>query len=357
MKMKTKLKKLPNEWHELTFEDQRKKSLNTRGKMLLLCLHVIFLLASVRFLFPILADAQEFPSKPIRMIVPFAPGGSMEPIVRPLAEIMAKELDKPVVIDNRGGAMTILGTSLVAQAPPDGHTILVATDSAQVLNPLLYKKLPYHPDTDLTEIAMLCEVPVGIMVSSSMPVKTLADLISYAKQNPNRLNFSSSGLGAVTHLAGEMVMQHYGIEMTHVPFKGGGPALIALLTGEVQILFGTITPSLEHVKAGKLRALAVVARQRVKVWPDVPAIVETGADFGASLSSGVVAPGKTPAKIIATLNRAIGKALSNQVFRDRLENLGYIVHQAQEPSYYRQIIERDRKIWAKLIQAKKISLD
>ena len=281
----------------------------------------------------------------------------MEPLVRPLAEIMAAELGKPVVVENKGGAMTILGTSIVAQAPPDGHTILIATDSAKVLNPLLYKKLSYHPDNDLTEIAMLCEVPVGIMVLSSMPVKTLADLISYAKQNPNRLNFSSSGLGAVTHLAGEMVMRHFGIQMMHVPFKGGGPALTALLTGEVQILFGTITPSLELVKAGKLRALAITTRQRVKVWPDVPSIVEAGVDFGASLGSGVLAPGKTPPNIVATLNRAIGKALNTQVFRDRLESLGYLVHQAREPSYYREIIERDRKIWGQLIKEKKISLD
>ncbi|HEX2548117.1 MAG TPA: tripartite tricarboxylate transporter substrate binding protein [Ramlibacter sp.] len=304
------------------------------------------------------ASAQAFPNRPIRMIVPFNAGASVDTIARNMAQLMAKKLNQPVVVENRPGANAAIAAQAVAAAPADGYTVFFASDSALVLNGLLYKKLAYDAERDFTGVALAANVPLVMLVNASLPVTNLKEFIAYGKANPGKLNYSSTGTGGAFHLAGEMFAQAAGIDMTHVPFTGGAPALQALLADQVQAMFGIVGSTLPHVRSGKLRPLALVTKEPVNVLPGVSTLHESGyPGLEAMVRYGLVAHRKTPPEVLAVLNDAANYALADAGYREKFTGEGYLVPQPHRGAQFDQILAADRARWAALIKARNISLD
>lgn len=304
------------------------------------------------------ANGQAFPARPIKMIVPFNAGASVDTIARHMAQLMARKLNQPVVVENKPGANAAIAAQLVANAPADGYTVFFASDSALVLNGLLYKKLAYDAERDFTAVALAANVPLVMLVNSSLPAKNLQEFIAYGKQNPGKLNFSSTGTGGAFHLSAEMFSQAAGIDMTHVPYTGGAPALQALLAGQVQVMFGIVGSTLPHVRSGKLRPLAVVTKEPVSVLPGVPTLDQSGyPGLEAMVRYGLVAHKKTPPAILAVLNEAANAALADPGYREKFTSQGYLVPQPHQAAEFDQTLAGDRERWAKLIKARGIALD
>src|SRR3954466_2090351 len=238
--------------------------------------------------------AQDSPRQPIRLIVPFAPGGGADLTARILGEPLAKRLGQPVVIENRPGAGATIGADLVARAQPDGYTLLFVTPGPQITNPYLLPKLPYDPDKDFTPVAMLVLAVNVLVVTPSLPVKSVAELIAYARTNPGKLSFSSSGVGSSSHLSGELFRQRAGINIVHVGYRGSGPSIADLLSGNVQMSIDTVAVMLPHILSGGMRALAVPTEQRNPTLPDLPPIADTLPGFDGSSINYISAPAGTP---------------------------------------------------------------
>ena len=307
-------------------------------------------------LLPSVASA-EYPDRPIRLIIPFAAGGATDILGRSVADFLGKEFKQPVVVENKPGANTSLAAEFVARSPADGYTLLISAASTLVLNPLLYKKPTIDPKA-FRPLSLMVEVPLIMVVNTSVPAQSVADFISYAKANPGKVNYASSGAGGPLHLAGELFNISAGVNMAHVPYRGSAPALTDLIGGQVQVMFDPVSSSLEHVRGGSLRALAVTAGERASLLPDVPTLMESGfADFRATAWYGVIAPKDVPDDISRRIVAACDKALADPAFRKPLENLGYVVMQpGGEPAFARFIAqEHDR--WSKVIKSQNISLD
>lgn len=269
-------------------------------------------------------QAQPFPARPVRVVIPYQPGGGTDNLVRVLAPEVSRTLGQPVTIDNKPGGASQLGTQIVTEAPPDGYTIL-ATDSALLVNPGLFgAKLPYDTLKKLTGITMLATGPVPLLVHPSVPAADLRALVALAKAKPGTLNFGSGGNGSAPHLAGELFKQVAGIDIVHVPYKGAAPALNDLLAGAVQMLFGGISSSRQFVEQGKLRALALSANRRSPALPAVPTFAEAGLP-GVNAESywGLYAPAGTPADVLKVLNEHFVKALEDPKIAAQLRELGY----------------------------------
>jgi len=304
------------------------------------------------------AMADTFPSRPIRMIVPFNAGASVDTIARSMALLMSKKLNQPVVVENRPGANAAIAAQAVANAAPDGYTVFFASDSALVLNGLLYKKLAYDAERDFTGVALAVNVPLVMLINSSLPPKNLEEFVAYAKQNQGKLNYGSTGTGGAFHLAGEMFAQAAGVDMTHVPFTGGAPALQALLGNQVQLMFGIVGSTLPHVRSGKLRPLALVTREPVNVMQGVPTLHESGyPGLEAMVRYGLVAHKKTPPAVLAALNDAANYALADPGYREKYTGEGYLVPQPHNGSESDKLLAEDRVRWARTIKARNISLD
>ena len=257
------------------------------------------------------ATAPGYPSKAIRMIVPFPPGGPNDILGRVVAQKLSEQLGQQVVIDNRGGAGGLIGAELAARAVADGYTLLFGGTASLAINPGLHKKLPYDPLRDFAAVSLIGTAPSLLTVHPSVPVKSVKDLIAYAQARPGQLNFVSAGIGTPPHLAGEMFKNMTGVDMVHVPYKGGGPALTDLLAGQVGIYFSGIPSVLPYVKEGRLRGIAVTSAKRTAVMPDTPTIAESGlSGYEVGNWYAIVAPAATPAAIIARLNREIVHALA-----------------------------------------------
>jgi tripartite-type tricarboxylate transporter receptor subunit TctC len=292
--------------------------------------------------------ADTFPSKAIRIVVPFPPGGGSDILGRLVSPHMTESLGQPVLIENRPGAGTMIGTEAVLKAPADGHTLLVAV-TAFVINPTLYRKVNYDPLRDFTPVSLGINFPYMLVVHPSLPVKSVKELIALAKRNPGKITYASSGTGLSNHLAGEMFKDAAGIDIIHVPYKGGGPALNAMLGGEVSMAFGTVLQTLPQVRAQKLRALAVSSAKRVSFAADLPTIAEAGLPGfeGAGWYSFAVAAG-TPPAVIARLNQEIVRILGLPNVRESLIAMGTeptpsTVEKARE--YYASELTR----WAKVV--------
>ena len=304
------------------------------------------------------ASAQSFPNRPIKMIVPFNAGASVDTIARNMAQLMAKKLNQAVVVENRPGANAAIAAQAVATAPADGYTVFFASDSALVLNGLLYKKLAYDAERDFTAVALAANVPLVMLVNATLPVNNLKEFVAYGKQNPGKLNYSSTGTGGAFHLAGEMFSQAAGFDMTHIPFTGGAPALQALLGGQVQVMFGIVGSSLQHVRTGKLRALAVVTKEPVNVLAGVPTLNDSGyPGLEAMVRYGLVAHKKTPPEVLAVLNEAANAALADAGYREKFTAEGYLVPEPHKAAVFDQTLAADRLRWQALIKARNISLD
>ncbi len=304
------------------------------------------------------ASAVDYPVRPIKLVVPYAAGGPTDVLGRLVADYLGRDLKQAVIVENKPGAQGAIGAEAVARADPDGYTLFVAAGSIIVLNPILYKKLSYDPVKDFRMLALVTDLPVVMEVHPSVPARTVAEFVAYAKQNPGKLNFGSAGTGGTIHLAGEMFKQMAGIEMTHVPYKGAGPALTDLLSGNIQVMFDSMGTALPPVKAGLLRPLGVSSTQRSPDLPDVPTIAESGyPDYAVSVWYGIVAPSKLSDEIAQKISASLDRALNDDAFRASLEKIGFPVFRPRSAAAIAEFIDADRARWSAVIRAQNISLD
>jgi tripartite-type tricarboxylate transporter receptor subunit TctC len=303
-------------------------------------------------------SAAEFPTRPIRVVVPYAAGGPTDIVGRVVADFLGKDLGQAAFVENKPGAQGAIGAETVARSEADGYTILVVAASMIVLNPLLYKKLAYDPAKDFRMLALITEVPVVMEVHPSMPARTVAEFVAYARQNSGKLTFGSAGTGGTIHLAGEMFKQMAGIDMTHVPYKGAAPALADLLAGNIHVMFDSLGTALPPVRSGMLRALGVSSARRISDLPDVPTIAESGyPDYLVSVWFGVAAPARLPDKVAQILKGSLDRAMNDDAFRTSLEKIGYSVLPPRSEVAIKEFVDADRARWSEVIKAQGISLD
>ena len=311
----------------------------------------IFNLAvAIAAMVPSAALAQVYPSKPVRLIVPFAPGGGTDTIARTIANKLSESLGKPVVVDNRGGAGGIIAADTVAKAAPDGYTLLMGTPGSLTINPALANS-PYDTLRDFAPISLATVSPFVLVVHPGVPVSNVKELIALAKAKPNALNYGSGGTGAVAYLAAEQFNALARVQITHVPYKGSGPAIIDLLSGVLQLEFENLPVVLNYVRSGKLKALAVGTQKRSTYLPDVPTMVEAGVPgYEASTASGVLAPAKVPRPLIDRLNAEVVKAVKSPQVRDTLGALG-AEPVGSTPEQYREHIANELKRYVSLVKS------
>ena len=296
------------------------------------------------------AVAQSYPSKPIRLVVTYPPGGGADLMARLVAPKMSEVLGQPVVVDNKPGASGQIGAAEVARAAPDGHTIML--DAANhAVNPSLYPKLPYDAEKAFQPISLLVRFPNVLVVTPSFPARDVKELIAAAKSKPGAVAFASSGNGSAQHLSAELFRQRAGIDMTHVPYKGGGPALNDVIGGQVPVFFANMASGLPHVKAGKLRALAITGAARSPALPDTPTMAEAGlAGYEVYEWNAIFAPAGTPAPIVARLAEAIAKALQAPDVRERVAGLGGEIA-ALNPTDTARFLKDQADLWSKVVRA------
>lgn len=296
------------------------------------------------------ADAQSYPNRPITLVIPFAPGGSTSIVGRTIADKMSELLGEKIIIDNRPGAGGTIGTKAVAKSDPDGYTIMLGYTGTLAIGPSLYKNAGYDPRKDFAPIGLIGNAPNSLVVHPSFDVKTVAELIAYAKANPGKVNFGSAGAGTVSHITGEYFARAAGITLVHIPYKGTGPALVDLLGGHIPMAFAPIPATHANVSSGLLRALAVTSPKRTALLPDVPTIAEAGLPgFNASLYYGLVAPAETPRPIVDRLNKELRAALDSDEVKKRLIQDGTDPTPGT-PEEYAAFIDEDETRWSKLVR-------
>ena len=302
-------------------------------------------------------QAADYPTRPVRFVVGFLPGGPSDTIARVLAAKLGEGLGQTVLVDNRAGAGGNVSAEIVAKAQPDGHTILLGTGGAMVIAPITGQKVGFNADRDFAPVSKLGESMGLLAAHPSLGVSTVNDLVKLAKAKPNDINYASSGVGTVHHLAGELLCVMAGIQMVHVPYKGSGAVLPAMLGGQVKIGFGPIVPAIPHIKSGKLKALGVTGTKRSLAAPDIPTIAEQGyKGFGAASWYGVFVPAKTPRAAIARLNKELAAALAAQEVRDRLMHDG-VEPESSSPEALTALVMHERKVWAEVIRSANIKFN
>jgi tripartite-type tricarboxylate transporter receptor subunit TctC len=308
--------------------------------------------------FALLAHAQApFPSKPIRIVVPFPAGGTTDILARAVAQKLTDTLGQTVVVDNRPGAAGNIGAELVAKSPPDGYTLLMGTVGTHAINASLYAKMPYDHVKDFAPVILVAGVPNVLVVHPSVPANNVQELIAYIKANPGKVNFASSGSGTSIHLAGELFKTMAGLSMTHVPYKGSAPAVTDLIGGQVQLMFDNLPSALPQIKAGKLRALAVTSAQRASALPDVPTVAEAGLPgFDATSWFGLLAPAGTPKDVVAKLNAEVAKWLASTEAREKLAAQGAIAA-GQSPEDFTRHIAAETAKWQKVVKESGAKVD
>jgi len=303
------------------------------------------------------AQAQSYPTKPIRLIVPFPPGGGNDVIARVIAQKLGERLGQQVIVDNRAGANGIVGLQALMQSPPDGYTLAVGAAGPLAVNPSLYDKLPYDPLKDFSPITNMVNYPLLLVVHPSVPVKNTQDLINLAKAKPKQLYFASPGSGNSGHLAGELLNSMANVQTVHVPYKGQGPALSDLISGQVQMLYSSIPSVLPQVKSGQLNALAVGSAKRVPSLPDIPTISESGVPgYEAYSWVGMVAPAKTPKDIVNRLNREIVDILKQKDVSEKLNQQGALPV-GDSPEQFGAYIKTEIEKWGAVVRAANIKAD
>jgi tripartite-type tricarboxylate transporter receptor subunit TctC len=328
--------------------------MNSRaGSALICCLVLVAALAAAPA-----ARAAEFPARPIKLVIPYAAGGPTDIFGRLVAEYLGKDLKQTVFVENKPGAQGAIAAEMVAHAEPDGYTLFGTSGSVIILNPLLYKKLPYDPVKDFRMLALVTEVPVVLCIHPSVPAKSVAELVAYAKQNPGKLNFGSSGTGSFTHLAAEMFKQMAGIEMTHIAYKGAAPAMTDVMSGNIQLMFESVSLALPPVRSGMLRPLGISSVQRISDLPDVPTIAESGyPGYFVSVWNGVAVPARLPDDVARILTDSLDRVMNDPAFRASLQKVGYTALRPRSASAITEFIDADRARWSGVIKAQNISLD
>lgn len=299
-----------------------------------------------------IASAQDYPTRPVRIIAGFAPGGGVDITARLMGQWLSDRLGRTFVVENRPGAASNIATEFVVRSPADGYTLLLIA-TTEAINATLYDNLSFNFIRDIVPVAGIMNAPNIMVVHPSFPARDVPEFISYAKANPGKINFASAGTGTSTHLSGELFKMMTGVDMVHVPYRGMAPALTDLLGGQVQVSFGTGAGTIELVKAGKLRALAVTTQTRSDVLPDVPAVAEFVPGFEASTWYGIGAPRKTPVEIIGKLNKEVNAALADTKMRARLAGLAGTVFPIS-PAEFDTFIAAETEKWAKVIRTANI---
>jgi len=294
--------------------------------------------------------AQSYPDKPIRLIAPSSAGGPVDVIARIVAQGWAEVLGQQIVIDNRAGAAGLIGAEMVAKAAPDGYTLLLGFSGPLVIVPQINVATPYDPLKDFAPISLAASAPYVLLVHPGVAAKTVKELVAMAKAQPGKLNFASGGTGVGIHMAGELFNLAAGVRITHVPYKGAGPGMTALLGGEVDMMFNGLSSALPHVKTGKLRALAVGGDKRSPLMPDLPTVAESGYQFNTSGWYGPLAPKDTPRAIIAKLHSTLVKALSAPPIRSRLTDIAVEVI-GSTPQEYANRLREEMAVWGKVVAA------
>ena len=301
------------------------------------------------------AWAQTYPARPVRIIASTAPGGAPDILARLMGPWLSERLGQQFVVENRPGGGNNIGTEAVVRAPPDGYTLLLIDSSASI-NATLYEKLNFVFLRDIAPIASIVRMPLVMVVHPSVPAKTVPEFIAYAKANPGRINMGSGGIGISPHIAGELFKMMAGVDMVHIPYRGGGPVMTALLGGQVQVLFGTTSLTVEQVRAGKLRPLAVTTAARWEGLPDIPTVGDFVPGYEASPVFGLGAPKNTPTEIVDKLNREINAGLADPKIKAQLADLGGDVL-ALSPADFGKLIADETEKWGKVIGALNIKAD
>ena len=299
--------------------------------------------------------AQTYPSKPVRIIAPFAPGGGTDFIARLIAQKLTERLGQQVIVENKPGAGGNLGAEFAVKSPPDGYTLLLIAGSYTV-NPSLYK-LSFDPVNDISPIVQLSQGPFVVAVHPSVPAKTLKELIDYARREPDKLSYASAGSGSITHLASELFMQMANIRVVHVPYKGTGPALNDTIAGNTQLIFGSVATTLQFIKSGRLRGLAVTTPQRIPAAPDLPTVAEAGVPgYEVVLWHGLVGPKRLPGPVVERINQAANDALKSKDVAELLATDG-VAPAGGAPEPFRALIKADIDRWSKVVKQANIKID
>ena len=303
------------------------------------------------------ALAQKYPDKPIRLIVPYPPGGNIDITARTISPGLSEVLGTSVVVDNRAGASGTIGVDLVAKSPPDGYTLVVGSTGTISGAPSLFPKLPYDPVRDLAAISTVTDVPLVIVVHPAMRARSMRDLIALARMKPGSVTFGSAGPGTTNHLAGEMFQIATGVKFNHVPYKGGGPALIDLMGGQIDVVFDQLTGSIGHIRSGKLRAIGIAAPKRSAQVPDVPTLAEQGCKgCEASTFTGLFAAAATPKAIVDRLAAATAKVVASKPVQERFGSLGAEA-KSSTPDYLARFVREDVARWARVVKEAGIKLE
>lgn len=295
------------------------------------------------------AQAQDFPVKPIRIVVPLPPGGSNDVLARILAQKMSESFGQPVIVENKPGAAGNISTDYMAKADGDGYTIAIAPNQTVAVNPVLYPKLPFDVIKDLQGISMLGRVPMVLVVSPKVTATTVAELIAQAKANPDKFSYASAGSGSPQHMAAEVFKSMTGTKLVHIPYKGSAPALIDVLGGTVDVMFCPINSALPHIRSGKLRALGSTGTQRLELLPNLPTVAETVPNYESDIWIGMIAPAKTPAAIINKLNAELRRSLALPDVKSKLADQG-IYAETSTAADFTKLIATDQKRWAAVIK-------
>ena len=305
---------------------------------------------------PVVPGQAAYPTKPVRLVVPFPAGGTTDLLARAAAQKLSEAWGQQMIVDNRPGAAGNIGAELVAKSTPDGYTLLMGTVGTHAINASLYAKMPYDHVKDFTPVILVAGVPNVLVVNPQLPVNTVPELIAYAKANPGKLNFASSGSGTSIHLSGELFKTMTGVLMTHVPYKGSAPALTDLIGGQVQLMFDNLPSSLAFIKAGKLRAIAVTGTTRAPALPDVPTVADTVPGFEASSWFGILAPAGTPRDIVMKINGETAKWLASPDAKEKLAAQGANVA-GGTPEDFAKHIQAETAKWAKVVKESGAKVD
>ena len=317
-------------------------------KLSIICLICMFFQQTVQ--------ADTYPSKPIRLIVPAASGGTTDIAARTIADPLAKELGQSVIVDIKAGAAAIIGTQALVSSPADGYTIIMGNIGPNAINYSLYKNLPYKME-DLEPVTMVLATPNVLVINPNIPAKNVSELVALAKSNPGKYSFASSGRGQSIHMSGEMFKYQAGIDITHVPYKGAGPALVDLMGGQVTMMIDNLPSSMPYIKSGKLKALAVTGRTRSPELPEVPTMIESGfKDFEVTAWFGVFAPAKTPPEVINKLYAAIKKVVNTPEIKARMSELGGY-SPADTPANTKAFVQAEKKKWELLVTNAKVQAE
>jgi len=312
--------------------------------------------AALGALMSVSAWPQGFPARPIRLIVPYPPGGAVDPIARTLADKLSDAWGQPVVVDNKPGAGTVIGTQFLSKSPPDGYTVILAS-SNHAINPAMYPTLPYDPVKDFAPISLVSIIPLMLSVNPKLPVESQKQLIEYLKARPAQLPYSSAGNGSTTHLAGELFKSMAGVNMLHVPYKGSGPSVMAAIAGETTVVFDSVFLQMPHVRAGKLRGLSVTGTRRSALAPDLPTVAEAGLQgYEAYSWVGLLAPAGTPAEVLRKWEREVGRIMQLPDVRERQASQG-IEPVGSSSEEFAKFIRSEIAKWGKVVRDAGIKME